>query len=60
LGRLDVPVTQRIALGVDGSVFVRRSRYDLTGSGVPPEIGTGRKTITQRNPEVRAYLAWHW
>jgi hypothetical protein len=57
--RLDVPVTGRVAVGVDGSIFFRRSRYDLTGTG-DTGVATGRRTITQRNPEVRAYLAWHW
>jgi hypothetical protein len=56
---LDVPVTGRIALGVDASVFFRRSDYDLTGSG-DTGVATGRRVITQRNPEVRAFVAWQW
>jgi len=39
-------------------VFFRRSHYDFEGSGVPPAIGTGRRTITQRNPEARVFLSW--
>ena len=30
--------------------------YDVTSD--TPELGSGRRTITQRNPEVRAFLAW--
>ena len=51
------PITRSLALGVDGSVFFRRSHYDVSESdftGLPP----GRRTITQRNPEVRAFVAW--
>jgi len=56
---LDVPVTHRIALGAEARVFFRRSDYDLTGSG-DTGIATGRRVITQRNPEVRAFVAWQW
>jgi hypothetical protein len=56
---LDVPVTHRIALGADGSIFFRRSNYDLTGTG-ETGIATGKRVITQRNPEIRAYVAWQW
>jgi hypothetical protein len=55
--KLEVPVTRSLAVGADGSVFFRRSRYDVAESdftGLPP----GRRTITQRNPEIRAYVAW--
>ncbi len=55
--KLEIPVARSLALGVDGSVFFRRSHYDVVASelpGVPP----GRRTITQRNPEVRAFLSW--
>jgi hypothetical protein len=40
-------------------MFFRRSHYDFAGSGVPSEIGTGRRTITQRNPEARVFLTWN-
>ncbi len=56
--KLEIPVTRSLAIGADGSLFFRRSHYDFEGSGVPPEIGTGRRTVTQRNPEVRLFLAW--
>jgi hypothetical protein len=56
--RLDIPVTGPVAIGVDGSIFFRRSHYDLSSSGTA--VSSGRRTITQRNPELRAYLAWHW
>ena len=55
--KLDVPITRSLSVGADGSVFLRRSRYDVTESdftGLPP----GRQTVTQRNPEIRAYVAW--
>jgi hypothetical protein len=57
--KLEIPITKRLAAGVDTSIFFRRSHYDFTGSDLPPLIGEpGRRTITQRNPEVRAFLAW--
>jgi hypothetical protein len=56
--KLEVPVFRRLAVGADGSVFFRRSHYDFAGSGVPPEIGSGRRTVTQRNPEARVFLTW--
>ena len=57
--KLEVPITKSLAAGVDGSAFFRRSHYDFTGSDLPPLVGEpGRRTITQRNPEVRAFLAW--
>ena len=34
--------------------------FIFAGSGVPPEIGTGRRTITQRNPEARVFLTWSY
>jgi hypothetical protein len=58
--KLDIPVTGRTALGVDGTLFLRQSHYDLTGTNLPPGVQPGRKTVNQRNPEVRVYLAWHW
>jgi Domain of unknown function (DUF3943) len=54
--KLEVPFTRSLSLGVDGSMFFRRSHYDVTSE--TPEITPGRRTITQRNPEVRAFLAW--
>ncbi len=56
--KLEIPLTKGLAIGADGSLFFRRSHYDFEGSGVPPEIGEGRRTITQRNPEARVFLAW--
>jgi hypothetical protein len=57
--KLEVPITKSLAAGVDSSIFFRRSHYDFTGSDLPPLVGEpGRRTITQRNPEVRAFLAW--
>ena len=58
--KLEVPVFKRLAIGADASLFFRRSHYDFAGSGVPPEIGTGRRTITQRNPEARVFLTWNY
>jgi hypothetical protein len=58
--KLEVPIFRRLAIGADGSVFFRRSHYDFAGSGVPPEIGEGRRTITQRNPEARVFLTWYY
>ena len=54
---LDIPVTGRMAVGVDGLVFFRRSNYELTGTG-DTGIATGRRVITQRNPEIRVHIAW--
>jgi hypothetical protein len=56
--KLEVPVAKGLSVGADGSMFFRRSHYDFAGSGVPVEIGEGRRTITQRNPEARVFLAW--
>jgi hypothetical protein len=56
--KLEIPVTKTLAIGADASVFFRRSHFDFSGSGVPPEIGTGRRTVTQRNPEARVFLTW--
>ena len=58
--KLEIPVAKGLSIGADGSMFFRRSHYDFEGSGVPPEIGTGRRTITQRNPEARIFLAWSY
>jgi hypothetical protein len=54
--KLEVPFAKRLSIGVDGSMFFRRSHYDVTSE--VPNITPGRRTITQRNPEVRAFLAW--
>jgi hypothetical protein len=54
--KLEVPFARRLSIGVDGWLFFRRSHYDVTSA--TPEITPGRRTITQRNPEVRAFLAW--
>ena len=57
--KLEVPFTKRLAAGVETSLFFRRSHYDFAGSDLPPLVGEpGRRTVTQRNPEVRAFLAW--
>lgn len=56
--KLEVPVTGSLAIGADASLFFRRSHYDFEGSGIPPEIGEGRRTVTQRNPEARVFLSW--
>ena len=58
--KLEIPVGKGLSVGADGSMFFRRSHYDFEGSGVPPEIGEGRRTITQRNPEARVFLAWSY
>jgi hypothetical protein len=55
--KLEIPIMRSITVGADGSMFFRRSRYDVTSD--TPQFGVaGRRTITQRNPEVRAFLAW--
>ena len=57
--KLEVPITKSLAAGAETSIFFRRSHYDFTGSDLPPLVGEpGRRTLTQRNPEVRAFLAW--
>jgi opacity protein-like surface antigen len=58
--KLEIPVFRNLAIGADGSMFFRRSNYDFSGSGVPPRIGEGRRTITQRNPEARVFLTWSY
>jgi hypothetical protein len=50
-------VSHSLAVGVDGSVFFRRSHYDVDRSTLP-NLEPGRPTITQRNPEVRLFLSW--
>ncbi len=57
--KLEVPITRSLAVGADGSIFFRRSRYNVTVD--TPEFGPPRRqTITQRNPEVRLFLAWNY
>lgn len=55
--KLEVPVYRSLAVGVDGSLFFRRSHYDVDRSTLP-NLEPGRRTITQRNPEVRVFLSW--
>ena len=55
--KLEIPIGRSLTIGADGSVFFRRSRYNVTED--TPEFGeAGRRTITQRNPEIRAFVAW--
>lgn len=55
--KLEIPITRTLTVGADGSIFFRRSRYNVTVD--TPEFGPPRRqTITQRNPEVRAFIAW--
>jgi hypothetical protein len=56
--KLEIPVARSLSIGADGSVFFRRSHYDVTSE--TPELGSGRRTITQRNPEARVFLAWNY
>jgi hypothetical protein len=56
--KVEVPITRSLSIGADGSVFFRRSRYDVTSD--TPEFGSGRRTITQRNPELRVFLGWNY
>jgi hypothetical protein len=58
--RVDVPITGRIGLGVDASVFLRQSHYDVSGTNLPANVKRGLTTVEQRNPEARAYLVWFW
>ena len=46
--RLFVPLFRKMGLGADAFYFLRKSRYDLALF----------KDVDQRNPEVRAYLAF--
>ena len=55
--KLEIPIRRSLTIGADGSIFLRRSRYTITED--TPEFGeAGRRTITQRNPEARLFLAW--
>ena len=58
--KLEIPISKSLAIGADASLFFRRSHYDFASSGVPAEIGEGRRTITQRNPEARVFLTWSY
>ena len=55
--KLEFPVYRSLAVGVDSSLFFRRSHYDLDRSTLP-NVPEGRRTVTQRNPEVRAFVSW--
>jgi hypothetical protein len=54
--KLELPFGRSLSIGADASLFYRRSHYDVTSA--TPELPPGRRTITQRNPEVRAFVAW--
>jgi hypothetical protein len=55
--KLEIPISRSLTVGADGSMFFRRSRYNVTVE--TPEFGPPRRqTITQRNPEARLFLAW--
>jgi hypothetical protein len=57
--KLEIPLWKGLSLGADGSMFFRRSHYDFTGSTLIPKVGEpGRRTVTQRNPEARVFVAW--
>jgi hypothetical protein len=57
--KLEIPIARSLSVGADGSIFFRRSHYDVTED--TPEFGeAGRRTITQRNPEARLFLAWNY
>ena len=48
-GRFLIPIHGRLALGADGYVFLRKSRYTQPGFN----------DIDQRNPQVRVFVAWN-
>ena len=52
--RLVVPVKASLGIGADAYVFLRNSHYVATDSANGQEL---RKDVTQRNPQVRVYLA---
>ena len=58
--KVDVPISGRVSLGVDGSLFLRQSHYDVSGTNLQPNVKRGLTTVLQRNPEARVYLAWFW
>jgi hypothetical protein len=47
--RVVAPIYRNLGLGVDGSVFLRKSRYSLPGF----------RDIDQRNPQLRVFLTFH-
>ncbi len=48
--RLNLPVTRTLAIGAEGSIFYRDSKYSLDKL----------QDRTQRNPEARLFLTWDW
>ena len=46
--RVNVPITRNFALGAEGIIFYRDSKYSLE------EL----EDVTQRNPEVRLFVTW--
>jgi hypothetical protein len=57
--KLEIPIARSLSIGADASMFFRRSRYTITED--TPEFGdAGRRTITQRNPEARLFVAWNY
>jgi hypothetical protein len=46
--RVNVPITRDFALGAEGIIFYRDSKYSLEAL----------KDVTQRNPEVRVFVTW--
>jgi hypothetical protein len=56
--KLEFPILRSLSIGADASMFFRRSHYDVTSE--TPELAPGRRTITQRNPELRAFVAWNY
>ena len=55
--KLEIPLFGGLAVGADGSLFFRRSHYDVAESTLP-RTQPGRYTVTQRNPEARVFVAW--
>ena len=59
--RLIVPLKGRLGLGADAYVFLRQSDYILSSApgqgGI--QAGTVRRDVTQRNPQVRVYVAFN-
>ena len=57
--KLEIPLPRSLTIGADASMFFRRSRYNITED--TPEFGEARReTITQRNPELRVFVAWNY
>jgi len=48
--RLNLPVTRNLAVGAEGTIFYRDSKYSLEKL----------QDRTQRNPEARLFLTWDW